>query len=123
MIENSESAAPENILLTFGQMQYCNRGWYDITGHTAVAFEDVTWQNVLTDEGGAISQSYLDQVMKDKQSVTFQFQLRRLWSNEQGGQSQAWCLTSAHPELSEDGTVIGVAGTMTVSNIDPYDPT
>lgn len=93
-------------------MQYCNRGWFEITGHDPVEFGDIDWAHLLTNEGNAIVQAHWNLILQKKQAVTFQFQLQRTWSNEQGGQGLAWVLASAHPELGEDGSVIAIAGTL-----------
>ena len=95
-------------------MTYCNRAWFDISGHRVVEdYKDICWQDALTDEGNATSAVQFDLMVNHKQATTFQFQVQRTWSNEQGGEGEAWCLTSAYPEIDEDGTVIGVAGSLT----------
>ena len=95
-------------------MQYCNRGWFHITGHEVVEdFGDIDWQSVTSDEGNTLISVQWDLMVNGKQAVNFQYQLRRTWSNGHGGQGQAWCLASCYPEINEDGVVIAVGGTLT----------
>ncbi|KAK4892575.1 hypothetical protein LTR27_009039 [Elasticomyces elasticus] len=94
------------------KMQYCNPGWLRITGHAPISdYADIDWRTVMSDE--AIIHSNWDLLINKKQAVSFQFRLQREWSNGLGGHGPAWALASAYPELSDDGTVVAVAGTLT----------
>ncbi|KAK5119308.1 hypothetical protein LTR85_007664 [Meristemomyces frigidus] len=109
-------AAPIGIYIVDleGKMQYCNRGWFEITGHPVVEdYAQIDWSSVLSDQGNTMTEAQWDLMVNHKQSVNYQFQLRRAWSNGHDAQGQMWALASAYPELSADGTVTAVAGTLT----------
>ncbi|KAK5735859.1 hypothetical protein LTR17_007871 [Elasticomyces elasticus] len=90
------------------KMQYCNRAWLEVTGHAPVSdYADIDWRTVMSDEG------HWDLLVNKKQAVNFQFRLQREWSNGLGDHGPAWVLASAYPELSDDGRVTAVAGTLT----------
>ncbi|KAK5691457.1 hypothetical protein LTR97_011450 [Elasticomyces elasticus] len=93
-------------------MQYCNPAWFLITGHAPVSnYADIDWRTVMSDED--IIDSHWDVLVNKKQAVNFQFRLRREWSNGLGDHGPAWVMASAYPELSNDGRVLSVAGTLT----------
>ncbi|KAK4957128.1 hypothetical protein LTR10_005086 [Elasticomyces elasticus] len=96
------------------ELLYCNHGWFLVTGHVPTSnYADVDWRSVLSEQGNAMIDDQWDLMTNKKQAVSFQCQLRREWSNGQGGQGPAWVLASAYPELSNDGRVLSVAGTLT----------
>lgn len=94
-------------------MQYCNHEWFAITGHAVVDFGDVDWHECIAEEDHGVIDGHWDIVVEQKKAVKFQFRLRRIWSNEQGGHGQAWVMASVYPELGEDGSILAVAGTLT----------
>ncbi|KAK4932938.1 hypothetical protein LTR49_000895 [Elasticomyces elasticus] len=94
------------------KMQYCNPEWLEITRHAPISdYVDIDWRTVMSDEN--IINSHWDVLISKKQAVNFQFRLQREWSNGLGDHGPAWVLASAYPELSDDGRVTAVAGTLT----------
>ncbi|KAK3616509.1 hypothetical protein LTR56_025915 [Elasticomyces elasticus] len=102
---------------------YVNRGWsvpheynhlFEMTGHVPVSnYADVDWRSVICEQSLATANTTLDLLTNHKQAVNFELQLLRDFINPQGGQSEAWVLASGYAELSDDGRVIAVAGTVT----------
>ncbi|KAK3616513.1 hypothetical protein LTR22_027039 [Elasticomyces elasticus] len=92
---------------------YVNPAWFLMTGHVLISnYADVDWRSVVCEHSLANINTALDS-LTNKQAVNFKIQLLRDYINPQGGQSEAWVLASGYPELSDDGRVIAVAGTVT----------
>jgi hypothetical protein len=75
-------------------------------------YEDLVWQNFILEEDLWIINNAWETIATQKVRQTFQFRFSHLWSSTDGTSCQAWCMASAYPELSADGSIESVVGTM-----------
>lgn len=94
-------------------MGYCNREWFEISGHPVVPFEEIDWSTFMNAENLAIVSSNWETMMRTKQPTQFQFELNRIWHDGHGHKMRASVLSCSYPETSDDGTVVAIAGTLT----------
>ncbi|SMQ48451.1 unnamed protein product [Zymoseptoria tritici ST99CH_3D7] len=94
-------------------MAYCNREWFELSGHPEVPFDEIDWSAFINAENLAIVSKNWDTMIATKQPTKFQFDLNRTWSDGQGHEMRASVLSCSYPELGEDGSVVAVAGTLT----------
>lgn len=55
----------------------------------------------------------LTEISRTKRPAQFEFELLRLWENDQGLKMNACVIAGAYPELNQDGEITGFAGTLT----------
>lgn len=94
-------------------MQYCNREWFELSGHPEVPFDEVQWDAFLNSDNLAIVQRNWNTMIETKQPTKFQLELNRIWSDGHGHEMRTSVLSCSYPELGEDGSVIAIAGTLT----------
>lgn len=95
------------------QVRYCNREWFSISGHPNVPFSDINWSSCMNAENQNHIGRQLEEMTETKQPAQFQFELLRLWENDQGLKMPACVIAGAYPELNQDGEITGFAGTLT----------
>jgi PAS domain-containing protein len=95
------------------QMRYCNREWFEVSGHPVVPFEEIEWSRLMNPTNLAIVTNNWETITKTKQPTKFQFELNRTWSDGHGHEMRASVLSCSYPELGEDGSVVAVSGTLT----------
>jgi PAS domain S-box-containing protein len=98
---------------SYRQLSYCNRAWFEMTGHPVVPFEEIDFTSVIYEEDLELVRSHWTEVFNTKTSTNLQFRLRKRWVDANGvTMGPVWVTTSALPERKEDGTVTGIIGTM-----------
>lgn len=95
------------------QMRYCNREWFEVSGHPVVPYEDIKWDVFMDATNLAIVAHNWEIITTTKKPVKFQFELNRTWNDGHGHEMRASVLSCSYPELGEDGSVIAVSGTLT----------
>lgn len=113
-----------------GDYTYRNPAWFDIFQPAA---EDINvrnaWLSLVEPEDVQRCEEIFRQLYQDKQSVSFELRLKRNWEAAKYdvghheadqdkasllvSESRTWILCSAYPELSEDGVVNEVLGSVT----------
>jgi hypothetical protein len=93
-------------------MRYCNREWFEVSGHPLVPFEEIGWDFMDAKNLEIVTHNW-DIITSTKQPVKFQFELNRTWSDGDGRGMRASVLSCSYPELGEDGSVVSVSGTLT----------
>lgn len=93
-------------------MQYCNPEWFVVTGHPQCKLEDINWSNTVSESNTAIIMSNWQTMIAEKRPIKFQYELKRFWSDGQGGGMRAWVLACCYPEVNDAGEIVAVAGTM-----------
>jgi hypothetical protein len=101
------------LTLTLAQMRYCNREWFEVSGHPVVPFEEIDWGVFMNAKNLAIVNDSWDTIIRTRKPTKFQFELNRLWSDGHGHGMRASVLSCSYPELGEDGSVVAVSGTLT----------
>jgi PAS domain-containing protein len=95
------------------RLSYCNRAWFEITGHPVVPFEEIDWASIIYEEDLELVRSHWTGVFSTQEPTSIQFRLRKRWVNENGvTMGPVWVTTSALPEHKEDGSVKDIIGTM-----------
>jgi PAS domain S-box-containing protein len=95
------------------RLSYCNRAWFEITGHAVVPFEEIDWESVTYEEDLELVRSKWSGISSTKDPINMQFRLRKRWVDGNGvTMGPVWVTTSALPEYNEDGSVKGIIGTM-----------
>lgn len=85
-------------------MQFCNDKWYELTGHPRVQGpENIAWRDLIVDQG-PVAEAWRV-LLTEKTPQTFEFRLRRTWSNVEGAEGPTWIQANAFPELNKDGTI------------------
>jgi hypothetical protein len=87
-------------------MRYCNREWFEVSGHPVVALEEIEWSMFLDPANLAIVTNNWETIMRTKKPTKFQFELNRTCSDGHGHKMHA-------PEVGEDGSVAAISGTLT----------
>ncbi|KAM0720752.1 hypothetical protein Q7P37_004889 [Cladosporium fusiforme] len=95
------------------KMQYCNREWFEISGHPVVPFEEIEWSTFMNPTNFEIVSKNWETIIRTKKPTKFQFELNRTWSDGHGHEMRASVLSCSYPELGEDGSVVAVSGTLT----------
>ncbi|KXS98293.1 hypothetical protein AC579_6011 [Pseudocercospora musae] len=95
------------------EMQFCNREWYNVTGHPVTPFSNIDWSLTVSENNRDTIMSNWQEMLHTKSAVKFQYELKRHWSDGQGGGMRAWVLATAYPELDKNGEIKAVAGTLT----------
>ncbi|KAI5203274.1 hypothetical protein E4T38_05252 [Aureobasidium subglaciale] len=95
------------------RLSYCNRAWYEMTGHTVVPFDQIDWVSIVHEEDVGLVRNRWQQVFDTAKTVSAQFRLRKKWADRNGvTMGPVWVTASALPEYKEDGSVKGIIGTM-----------
>ncbi|KAI5206765.1 hypothetical protein E4T39_02303 [Aureobasidium subglaciale] len=95
------------------QLSYCNRAWYEMTGHPLVPSEQIDWTSIVYEEDVELVRNSWQQVFDTAKTVSVQFRLRKSWADRNGVTiGPVWVTSSALPEYKEDGSVKGIIGTM-----------
>lgn len=95
------------------QVSYCNRAWFEMTGHPVVPFDQIDWPSVVYEDDIEIVKNASTRVTSTQCLTTVQFRLRRSWTDGNGVTiGPVWVTASALPEYKEDGSVTGIIGTM-----------
>ena len=98
---------------SYSRLTYCNRAWFEMTGHAAVPFEQIDWASIVYEEDLELVCSHWTRLMSTQESTSIEFRLRKRWVDGNGvTMGPVWVTTSALPELNEDGSVKGIIGTM-----------
>lgn len=98
---------------SYHHLSYCNRAWFEITGHPVVAFEQIDWSMIVYEEDLELVRSMWTEVIAANEAVSTQFRLRRRWSDGNGVViGPVWVTASVLPEYKEDGSIKGIIGTM-----------
>ena len=95
------------------QMRYCNREWFEVSGHPVVPFEEIEWSVFMNAANLAIVNDNWEAVVNTKKPNKFQFELKRTWNDGHGHEMRASVLSCSYPELGDDGSVVSVSGTLT----------
>jgi PAS domain-containing protein len=94
-------------------MRYCNREWFEVSGHPVVALEEIEWSMFLDPANLAIVTNNWETIMRTKKPTKFQFELNRTCSDGHGHKMRASVLSCSYPEVGEDGSVAAISGTLT----------
>ncbi|KAI4836100.1 hypothetical protein E4T44_08450 [Aureobasidium sp. EXF-8845] len=95
------------------RLSYCNRAWFEMTGHAVVPFEEINWESITYEEDLEFVKSKWSGIFSSKDPTNIQFRLRKRWVDGNGvTMGPIWVTTSALPEYNEDGSVKGIIGTM-----------
>jgi PAS domain-containing protein len=95
------------------KMRYCNPEWFQVSGHPVVPFEEIDWNVFLNAANLALVTDRWETIIRTKQPMKFQFELKRLWSDGHGHEMQASVLSCSYPEMGDDGSVVAISGTLT----------
>jgi PAS domain-containing protein len=93
-------------------MEFCNREWFEISGHPVVPFEEIDWNLFMPPDQLAIVNQNWTTMLETKQPTKFQFDLNRTWKDGHGHEMRASVLSCSYPEVGDDGEVVAVAGTL-----------
>ncbi|KAK6003602.1 hypothetical protein QM012_009373 [Aureobasidium pullulans] len=95
------------------QLSYCNRAWFEMTGHPVVPFEQIDWTTTIYEDDIELVRTAWTRVFSTENPTTVQFRLRRSWADGNGVTiGPVWVTASALPEYNEDGSIKGIIGTM-----------
>ncbi|KAG9643713.1 putative histidine kinase HHK19p, partial [Aureobasidium melanogenum] len=95
------------------QFSYCNRAWFEMTGHPVVPFDQIDWASIVYEEDIELVRSSWTRVFSTQNHTTVQYRLRRSWADGNGVTiGPVWVTASALPEYNEDGSIKGIIGTM-----------
>ncbi|KAI4760995.1 hypothetical protein E4T52_04308 [Aureobasidium sp. EXF-3400] len=98
---------------SYRQLSYCNRAWFEMTGHPVVPFEEIDFTSVIYEEDLELVRSHWTGVFSTETPTSLQFRLRNKWIDGNGvTMGPIWVTTSALPEFNQDGSVKGIIGTM-----------
>jgi len=98
---------------SYSRLAYCNRAWFEMTGHAVVPFEQIDWASIVYEEDLELVCSHWTRLMSTQESTSIEFRLRKRWVDGNGvTMGPVWVTTSALPEFNEDGSVKGIIGTM-----------
>jgi PAS domain-containing protein len=93
------------------RVSYCNRAWFEMTGHPVVPCEEIDWASIIYEEDLELVRSHWTSVFSTQNYTSIQFRLqRRLINGKTIG--PIWVTSSAIPEHKEDGSIKGIIGTM-----------
>ncbi|RDW66474.1 hypothetical protein BP6252_10109 [Coleophoma cylindrospora] len=103
---------------TSGQIIYCNDKWYEFMGHNKDADRHLSQAAAIEEASQSSSGPEWNQLVAQKSPVTFETKLSNSGCSpaqigEESAGGSVWILTSAYPELAEDGTVTSVVGYVT----------
>ena len=87
-------------------MQHVNDQFFELTGHPRVAFEQLNWNHIVSEEDIEKVQLGWSNMIDGKKTEHMQFKLRKTWVDQEGVRSKVWVQGSSHPELDETGSVI-----------------
>lgn len=97
----------------YSRLTYCNRAWFEMTGHAVVPFEEIDWAGIVYEEDLELVVSHWTRLMSTQEPTSIEFRLRKRWVDGNGvTMGPVWVTTSALPEINEDGSVKGIIGTM-----------
>lgn len=95
------------------RLSYCNRAWFEMTGHPVVPPDQIDWPSVVLEDDLEIVQNNWIQVTTLHKAVSVQFRLKRRWLDRHGVSiGPCWVTCSALPEYNEDGSIKGIIGVM-----------
>jgi PAS domain S-box-containing protein len=95
------------------KMRYCNPEWFEVSGHPVVPYEEIDWNVFLDAANLALVSENWETIVRTKQPMKFQFDLKRLWNDGHGHEMRASVLSCSYPEMGDDGSVVAVSGTLT----------
>ncbi|KAI4836996.1 hypothetical protein E4T44_08320 [Aureobasidium sp. EXF-8845] len=94
-------------------LSYCNRSWFEMTGHPVVPFEEVDWTSTIHEEDVEIVRHHWDQALTLNGPSSVQYRLKRRWTDTNGVSiGPMWVTVSTLPEHRQDGSCAGIIGTM-----------
>jgi PAS domain S-box-containing protein len=94
------------------EMQYANPEFCALLAHRDTPLRDIKWHKYLDEENLAVARHHLGEMVRTKQPAQYQLNLLRLWENDQGAVLPVRLVVACIPEMDEDGTVVGLAGTI-----------
>lgn len=94
-------------------LQYCNRQFFDSTGHPHTDPGEVDWRQLVFPEDIYIVDAAWKVVIEEKKPVSIQFRLCRQWEDADGKSKQAWAQTQSYPDCDAAGNVKQILGTLT----------
>ena len=81
------------------RLSYCNRAWFEMTGHPVVPFDLIDWASIIYEEDLELVRSHWTSVFSTQNPTSIQFRLRKRWINGDGvTMGPVWVTTSALPE-------------------------
>lgn len=95
------------------KMQYCNRQFFESTGHPITDPREVDWRELVFPEDVWIVEDGWKVVLDDRQPVSIQFRLCKKWDDADGKTRQAWAQTQTYPDCDAAGNIKQVLGTLT----------
>ena len=96
-----------------GSLFLVNDAWYDITSYPRDAPVGDDWIEYVFDGDKDQVREAWKVMLITKTPITLEFRCRTTWKDKLGNTSYTWVLTSASPELDEDGNLKSVFGSMT----------
>jgi len=100
-----------------GVLREANDRFYEMTGHARESAElEMGWVDFLTTESALIMQEGWQQLVEERQPWSGELQLRRNAPNPvdpKGESIECWVLLAASPELSSDGSLRALMGSIT----------
>ncbi|KAF2793304.1 hypothetical protein K505DRAFT_385801 [Melanomma pulvis-pyrius CBS 109.77] len=92
--------------------QYVNDQFFELTGHPRVPFEQLSWDQIVTEEDMVKIKNACCAITGGKTAKPVELKLKKTWIDQEGNRSEIWVEGSSYPEMDENGTVISIMGTL-----------
>jgi len=96
-----------------GHINYCNDTWYEITRVPRDSNSTDRWMDAVKEDDQMLVKSLWNDLIEHTKPITAEFRFKALWEDSNGNRTDTWVLFSAYPELSEQGTLKSVFGSIT----------
>jgi len=99
-----------------GVLREANDRFYEMTGHTRDSEYEMSWMDFMTDDSARIMRGGWQQLVGDHEPWSSELQLKRSSPNLvnfEGESIQCWVLLTANPEITPDGSLRSIMGSIT----------
>ena len=97
-----------------GRFNYCNDAWYDLCSYPKGGDVGEDWLDYIAEEDRATATKEWADFLDERAPFSSVFRFKTPWKDREGNEmSHTWVLASAHPEISQDGRVKRIFGSVT----------